>query len=168
MGEKGTEDRVGRNDLPMKACSFAVFLLILFTACQSASRKDISMYDVGNEARADDQARNEREMMQSAPPARSKEYSPVETVGIAGFGFVGLVSQLAYVHIKEKEKVGPGSRAWSLVPTSDPLTIEAEAALPAERKLPLCVLNINCSEELIKDNTSEKAFFSIELPGLIP
>ncbi len=126
------------------------------------------MYDVGNEARANDQARLEKERMQSAPPIRNRESSPVESVGIAGFGLVGFVSQMAYIQIKEKETVGSGSREWSLVPTTDLLSIEAKATLSEEQKLPLCVLNINCSEELLKNNTSEKVFFSIELPGLVP
>jgi len=124
------------------------------------------MYEVSSEMKRNDAERAQKETMQSAPAMKKKEYSPAETVMIAGFGVAGFASQIAYIEIMKKEKAESDFYSSTLVPTNDLLMVEAEVALPEERKLSLCVMNLNCSEVLIKTNMSNGTFFSIDLPGL--
>lgn len=135
-------------------------------SCTTVPKNDVSMYEVSSEMKQNDQVRAEKETIQSAPAIKKKEYSPAETVMIAGFGIAGFASQIAYIEIMEKKQNEAGFYASSLIETNDLLMVKAEVALPEERKLSLCVMNLNCSEILIKTNMSNGTFFSIDLPGL--
>jgi len=150
----------------MRIMFLTIFLIISAVSCQSAPKNDISMYEVSSEMKRNDAERAQKETMQSAPAMKKKEYSPIETVMIAGFGVAGFASQIAYIEIMEKKQAEAGFYASSLIETNDLLMVKAEVALPEERKLSLCVMNLNCSEALIKTNTNDGIFFSIDLPGL--
>ena len=149
----------------MRKFSFILLAAVAF-ACQSAPKNDISMYDVTSDMKRNDQVRAEKETMQSAPPMRKKQYSPEEAVLIAGFGVAGFASQIAYIEIVEKERRESEFYSSGMVETNDPFMIQAEIALPETRRLTLCVMNLNCSEVLIKTNMSNGTFFSIDLPSL--
>lgn len=150
----------------MRIMFFIMFLTILAVSCQSAPKNDVSMYEVSSEMKQNDQVRAEKETIQSAPAMKKKEYSPAETVMIAGFGVAGFASQIAYIEIMEKKKAESGFYSSTLVPTNDLLMVKAEVSLPETSKLLLCLMNINCSEVLMKNNASDGLFFSIDLPEL--
>lgn len=150
----------------MRILFLTMFLIISAVSCQSAPKNDVSMYDVANEMKYNEQVRMQKETMQTAPSMKKKEYSPEETVLIAGFGVAGFASQIAYIEIMEKERIESGFYASNMIETNDMLMIQAEVALPETRKLTLCVMNLNCSEVLIKTNMSNGTFFSIDFPSL--
>ncbi|MBP7432919.1 hypothetical protein KA996_05160 [bacterium] len=128
----------------MKHIYIQVFIFLFLITCQSAPKKEISMYDVSNDMKRNDQARAEKETIQSAPQMKKKEYSPAETVFITTLTFASIPAAYFEFDMKQKKQNEISEFLFFQVENDDMFLLEGKI-----RK------------------KEKKPFFNIKLPGLM-
>lgn len=123
-------------------CIFAIFLFLI--TCQSAPKKEVSMYDVSSDMKRNDQARAEKETIQSSPQMKKKEYSPAETVFITALTFASIPASVIEFDLKQKKQNEISDFSFFQVENDDMFLLEGKI-----RK------------------KEKKEFFKIKLPGLM-
>jgi len=121
------------------------------------------MYDVSRDMKKMDEDQAQKEVRQSAPQMKNREFTPAEQFVLAGIMSVSLPAQIANMNLTKK-KVNFTEFLPEKETEESMLGIEAIIKLPKEDKLDICVLNMNCSETIKKKD--RKDFFIIELPSL--
>ncbi len=128
----------------MKHIYVSVFIFLFLITCQSAPKKEISMYDVSSDMKRNDQARSEKETIQSAPQMKKKEYSPAETVFITTLTFASIPAAYIEFDMKQKKQNEISEFLFFQVENDDMFLLEGK---------------------IIKKEKSP--FFNIKLPGLM-
>ncbi|HPV20019.1 MAG TPA: hypothetical protein PK102_00115 [bacterium] len=128
----------------MKHIYVSVFIFLFLITCQSAPKKEISMYDVSSDMKRNDQARSEKETIQSAPQMKKKEYSPAETVFITTLTFASIPAAYIEFDMKQKKQNEISEFLFFQVENDDMFLLEGK--IRKKEKSP---------------------FFNIKLPGLM-
>jgi len=102
------------------------------------------MYDVSSDMKRNDQARSEKETIQSAPQMKKKEYSPAETVFITTLTFASIPAAYIEFDMKQKKQNEISEFLFFQVENDDMFLLEGK---------------------IIKKEKSP--FFNIKLPGLM-
>jgi len=118
-------------------CILAIFLFLI--TCQSAPKKEVSMYDVSSDMKHNDQARAEKETIQSSPQMKKKE-----TVFITTLTFASIPASVIEFDLKQKKQNEINDFSFFQVENDDMFLLEGKI-----RK------------------KEKKEFFKIKLPGLM-
>jgi len=102
------------------------------------------MYDVSSDMKRNDQARSEKETIQSAPQMKKKEYSPAETVFITTLTFASIPAAYIEFDMKQKKQNEISEFLFFQVENDDMFLLEGK--IRKKEKSP---------------------FFNIKLPGLM-
>lgn len=128
----------------MKHIYIQVFIFLFLITCQSAPKNEVSMYEVSSDMKRNDQARTEKDTIQSAPQMRKKEYSPAETVFITALTFASIPAAYFEFDVKQKKQNEISYFSFFQVENDDMFLLEGKT-----RK------------------KEKKSFFNIKLPGLM-
>jgi hypothetical protein len=143
---------------------FAIFLFLI--TCQSAPKKEVSMYDVSSDMKRNDQVRAEKETIQSSPQMKKKEYNPAETVFITTLTFASIPASVIEFDLKQRKHNEINDFSFFQVENDDMFMIEGRVRTKEKSNPYYCIFNMNCSESLERDK-EEKSFLKIKFPGLM-